>query len=55
MNWEKYFVATPVTPSCVLSQVLWYNNYIKTDNKAIDLKLFSTKNINFIAQLFNTD
>ena len=55
MNLKKYFIASPITPSCVLSQFLWYNSYIKIDNKAVYLKFFSTKNINFITQLFNTD
>ena len=35
MNWKKYFIASPITPSCVLSQFLWYNGYIKIDNKAV--------------------
>ena len=55
MNWKKYFIASPITPSCVLSQCLWYNSYIKTDSKAVYLKFFSTKNINFVTQLFNAD
>ena len=55
MKWKKYFIASPVIPSCVLSQFLWYKSYIKIDNKAVYLKFFSTNNINFITQLFNTD
>ena len=55
MNWKKYFIGSPVTASCVLSQFLCYNSYIKTDNKAVYLKFFTAKNINFITQLFNTD
>ena len=55
INWKKYFIASPITPSCVSSQFLWYNSYIKIDNKAVYSKFFSTKNINFITQLFNTD
>ena len=55
MNRKKYFFASATTPSCVLSQFLWYNSYIKIDNKAVYLKLFSTKNVNFITELFNTD
>ena len=55
MNWKKYFIANPITPFCVLSQFLWYNSYIKIHNKAVYLKFFSTKKINFITQLFNTD
>ena len=55
MNWKKYFIPSSVTASCVLSQFLWYNSYIKTDNKAVYLNFFTAKNINFITQLFNTD
>ena len=55
MNLKKYFISPPITPSCVLSQFLWYNSYIKIDNKAVNLNFFSTKNINFITQLFNAD
>ena len=54
MNWKRYFIASPMTP-CVLSQFLWCNSYIKSDNKTVYLKFFSRKNINFITQLFNTD
>ena len=35
----------PTIPSCVLSQFLWYNSYIKIHNKAVYLKFFSAKNI----------
>ena len=55
MNWKKYFMAPPITPSCVLGQFLWYNSYIKIDKKAVYLNLFSAKNINFITQLFHSD
>ena len=55
MNWKKYFIASPITPSGVLSQFIWYNSYIKIDSKAVYLKSFSTKNINFVTQLFNSD
>ena len=52
---KKYFIASTITPPYVLSQSLWYNSYIKIDNKAIYLKFFPTENINFITQLINTD
>ena len=56
MNWSKYFIASPMTPSCILSQFIWHSSYIKIDSKAVVyLKSFSTKNINFVTQLFNTD
>ena len=53
MNWKKCFIASHITPSGVLSQFLWYNSYVKIDNKPVYSKFFSTKNINFITQLFN--
>ena len=55
INWKKYIIAPSITLSCVLSQFLWYNNYIKIDSKAVYLKFFSTKNINFSTQQFNKD
>ena len=67
-NWQKYFFAPPTTPSCILSQFLWYDSYIKIgkkavysktfstrNNKIVYLKIFSTKNINLITKLFNSD
>ena len=45
MNRKKYFIAPPITPSCVLSRFIWYNSYIKIDNKAVYFKVFSTKNL----------
>ena len=51
----RYVIAPPIKPSCVLSQFLWYNTYIKIDNKAAYLNLISKKNINFISQLFNKE
>ena len=55
MNWKKYFIASPITTSCVLGWILMYNSYIEINNKAVYLKFFLTKNINFITQVFNTD
>ena len=55
VNWKKYFMGSPVTPSCVLNQFLWYNSYIKIHSKAAYLIFFSAKNINFIAQLLHSD
>ena len=50
MSWKKYFIAPPITPSRVLSQFLWYDSYIKIDNKTAYVKFFSTNGINFITQ-----
>ena len=50
MNWKKYFIVSLITTSDILDQFIWYNSYIKIDKKAVYLKSFSTKNINFITQ-----
>ena len=55
MNWKKYFMGSPITPSCILNQFLWYNSYIKIHSKAVYLNSFSAKNINFITQLLHSD
>ena len=47
MNWERYCKTSPVTPSYVLSQFLC--------NKSVHFQRFSTKNINFVTQLFHSD
>ena len=43
MNWKKYFIAPPIAPSGVLSQFIWYNSYIKIDNKAVYLRFFQQR------------
>ena len=54
-NWKKFFMAPPIISSFIFSQFLWCNSYIKIDSKAVYLKFFSTKNINFITLLFHSD
>ena len=43
MNWKKYFMGPPIIPSCVLNQFLWYNSYIKIDNKTAYLIFFQQR------------
>ena len=52
ISWSKHLSSSPETPSQVLSQFLWYNNYIKIDNAVMHFEKFSNKNINFLSQLF---
>ena len=35
MNLKKYFIASPIAPSCIFCQFLWCNNCIKIDTKAV--------------------
>ena len=52
-NWKKYFSTNPETPSCILSQYLWFNKFIVIDNSYINFTNFSNKNINFVRDLEN--
>ena len=46
-------LSTPEVPSLVSSQFLWYNSYIKIDNKVVCYKDFADKNINYVSDLFD--
>ena len=48
INWSHYLLASPETPSQVLTQFLWYNYYTKTEDAVIHFEKFSNKNINFL-------
>ena len=52
-NWKKYFSTNPETPSCILSQYLWFNKFIIVDNSYVNFTNFSKKNINFVSDLVN--
>ena len=41
------------TPSCILSQYLWYNVNIPVDKTSINFSRFSVENIHYVSQLFN--
>ena len=46
ISWSQYLSTSPETPQ-VLSQFLWYNNYIKIGDALIHFEK-SNKNINFL-------
>ena len=52
-NWKKYSSTNPKTPSCILSQYLWFNKSIIADNSYVNFTNFSNKNINFVSDLVN--
>ena len=52
-SWCKCYSCTPEVPSLVSSQFLWYNSYIKIDNKVICYKYFVDKIINYVSNLFD--
>ena len=52
-NWKKYFSTNPETPSCILSQCLWFNKFIIVDIAYVNFTNFSTKSINFVSDLVN--
>ena len=52
INWKLNFSCVPNIPSSILSQYLWFNEYIKIDNSPIYFRKFAQKNINFVIDLF---
>ena len=53
INWSNYFVSNFKVPSCIQSNVLWYNKHILIDNKPVYLSSFSNKIVNFINNLLD--
>ena len=52
ISWSQYLLASPETPSQVLFQFPWYNNYLKIENVVIHFEKFPNKTFNFLSQLF---
>ena len=46
---------SPSLPSAIASQVIWYNKYIKVDNKILYNFKISRKDMNYVGQLFKCD
>ena len=55
ISWSQLLSTSPETPSQVLSQFLWYNNYIKIVDAVMHFENFSNENIKFLSQLFEND
>ena len=55
IKWEKRFTSLLFLPSSVASQCLWYNKYIKIDDKTILSSSLSAKGIKFVCQLFQNN
>ena len=53
-SWNRNFSHTSYTPNSTRPQFLWFNNYITVDNNSVHFKEFSSRNINFINQLFTS-
>ena len=52
VRWSQYLFSSPESPSQVLSQFLWYSNYIKIEDDVIHFEKVSIKNINSLLKLF---
>ena len=52
LNWKTFFSKTPETTSSILSQFLWYNIYIQTDEGDVHLSRFPQNILNLVSQLF---
>ena len=55
IRWGKHLSSPATLMSTVASQFIWYNKHIQIGNKSIYLHNFSSKNLNFVGQLFDTD
>ena len=55
LNWKTFFSKTPETPSCILSQFLWYSIYIQINEDDVHFSKFLLSNLNFASQLFDTN
>ena len=51
-DWRQFFSSFTVIPSCILSQHLWYNRFIKVDNLGICFSKFAARNVNNVIDLF---
>ena len=52
--WFKDFSSLVDLPSAILSQYLWFNSKILTDNKSVKIVCFSDNNINFVKHAFTS-
>ena len=53
--WSRNLACKPNIPSAILSQFLWFNNFICIDNSFIHFRCFSDKGISFISDLFDSN
>ena len=51
-SWKNTFAFLSLTPSCLRSQLLWFNKDIKINNKPFHFQDFSKENINFVEHLY---
>ena len=55
LEWSRSFRKDTIIPSQILSQPLWYNRNILIDHKALCMLEFASKDVNFIADLIDTN
>ena len=51
LYWKHFFYVNPFVLSCVLNQVLWFNQFIQINRKSVSYKKFYINNNNFLMQL----
>ena len=51
----KHFSSPATLPSTVACQSVWYKQHIQVGNKSIYLCNFSSRNLNFVGQIFDND
>ena len=53
--WSKNLSTEPKVPSSILSQFLWFNEYIKVDNTSIYFSYFADEGLGYVNQLFDSN
>ena len=52
-SWCNYYTSPPTLPSTISSQYLWFNTFIKIENRVVYYKEFSDNQINYVCDFFD--
>ena len=52
-NWSELSICEPITATSIFKQKIWYNRFLKINNKIIYYKSFANAGISYIEDLYN--
>ena len=52
-SWCNYYTSSPTLSSTISSQYLWFNTFIKIQNRVVYYKEFSDNKINYVCYFFD--
>ena len=53
ISWCNYYSSPPTLPSTISSLYLWFNTFIKIENRVVYYKEFSDNQINYVCDFFD--